>query len=238
VSFRKLPILCYHKCGPSESEGRALNIEPRRLASHVRFLRRRGADFVLAADLAKSWPDNAVCLTFDDAYVSTLEHGFEVLRTLDVRASVYPVTSKVGGAADWQGGDGAPLASWDALLAAHADGFEVGSHTATHPTMDTLDLDRQRRELEHSLQDLRERGIEPRSFCHPYGRFNDCTLELLRQLSIPIGLALGRRPATIHDPSLRLPRIVLAYSDGLPMLVYKLTLKPLLVQASGKAKRP
>ncbi|MCX7799739.1 MAG: polysaccharide deacetylase family protein [Fimbriimonadales bacterium] len=236
MRVQKLPILCYHKCGPASAEGRRLNVEPARLASHVRFLRRRGFGFVLAGDLADRWPDQAACLTFDDAYVSTLEHGFEVLRSLGVRASVYPVTARVGGIADWQGGDGARLADWEALLAAHRDGFEIGSHTATHPALDAMDEAAQRAEIGRSLTELRERGIEPRSFCHPYGRHNAATLEALQTLGVPVGLALGRRPATAGDPRLRLPRIAVAYSDGLPMLVYKLTLKPLLAQASGKAK--
>ncbi|MFN7147461.1 MAG: polysaccharide deacetylase family protein, partial [Myxococcota bacterium] len=212
--------------------------EPRRLAAHARFFLRRGAEFVTAGRLADGWPDRGVCLTFDDGYVSTLRNAFPALEALGVRASVYVVTDKVGSSADWEGGDGAPLAGWDELLDAHRRDFEVGCHTATHARMDGLDPDTQRREVLDALNALRERGLEPRSFCHPYGRYDSATLEILQGAGVPIGLALGKRPALPTDPRLELPRIVLAYSDGVAMLLYRMLLRPRLRQASGAAKRP
>ncbi|GEM_PF-771215 len=233
-----LPILCYHKCGPADREGRRLNVEPRRLAAHARFFLRRGTEFVTAGQLAERWPDRGVCLTFDDGYASTIQNGFGALEVLGVRASVYVVTELVGSSADWEGGDGAPLAGWDELLDAHRRGFEVGCHTATHARMDGLDPEAQRREVLGALETLRGRGIEARSFCHPYGRYDSATLEILQGAGVPIGLALGKRPALPTDPRLELPRIVLAYSDGVAMLLYKMVLRPRLRQASGAAKRP
>ncbi|MEJ5171063.1 MAG: polysaccharide deacetylase family protein [Fimbriimonadales bacterium] len=233
-----LPILCYHKCGPIGQEGRRLNVEPRRLEAHVRFFLRRGAEFVPAGDLAARWPERGVCLTFDDGYVSTLQHAFPALERLGVRASVYVVTDKVGGVADWEGGDGAPLAGWPELQDAQRRGFEVGCHTATHARMDGLSEQSQRREVADALAALREHGVEPRSFCHPYGRYDQTTLQVLRSLGVPIGLALGKRPSLPSDPVLELPRIVVAYSDGVAMLVYKMAVRPRLRHASGRAKRP
>jgi hypothetical protein len=54
-------------------------------------------------------------------------------------------------------------------------------------------------------------------------------------------MALSKRSATECDHRLSLPRIVVAYGDALPMLIYKIWIKPLfrksgsvVVEMSGR----
>jgi len=221
-------ILCYHKVGPLAEEGRRLNIEPIRLRSHVRFFARRNIQFLVAGDLAGSWQDGIVCFTFDDAYDSTMVHAPGIFEEFGVRASFYAVPSLVGGRSEWDKELSRPLADWDLLRKIQASGHEIGNHSLTHPFLAKLSTDQQLVEIASSHERFLAEGLLPRSFCFPYGSYDSHTLDQLKATGYEVGLALGKRPARSSDNRLSLPRIVVAYSDTLPMLLYKIHLKPLL----------
>src|ERR1044071_10100506 len=113
-----LPILCFHKVGPESEEGRRYTISPETLESLGRYFCRKGRRFARACDLESGIPKGGVCLTFDDAYVSAMLHGVEILERNGVWASFYVVPGFVGTSSTWDGDQGRPLAGWDALLAA------------------------------------------------------------------------------------------------------------------------
>jgi len=224
----KLPILCYHKVGPQAEEGRRLNIEPTALTYHAAFFLRRGYQTLLARDLAEDWPERAVCFTFDDGYESTLTHGLDALRRAGAVGSIYVVTDAVGKDSSWDAGNERPLADWSRLLEAQTAGFEIGNHTKSHARLGDLDESRQAAEIEGAHEALARQGIESSSFCLPYGSRNDATPAAIRAAGYRVGLALSRRSATPSDDRLLLPRVVIAYSDRIPQLLYKLQIRPLL----------
>lgn len=221
-------ILCYHKVGPHLEEGRKLNIEPARLDSHVRFFRRRGAPIVLARDLATDWKPNSVCFSFDDAYVSTLSHATEVLERNKVRGTFYAVTSQVGGSSVWDGDLARPLAPWETLRAAQKRGHEIGNHTLSHPHLPKLSFEEQLSEIQLGHEQLLEEGLTDHSFCYPFGSLSKESVEAVRRVGYRVGLSLRKGHATLSDDRLVLPRIVVAFSDAVPMLIYRLYLRPLM----------
>jgi len=190
-----LPILCYHKVAPERDEGRHLNIEPATLESHVRYFCRKNRRFARAGDLEKGIPQGCVCFTFDDAYLSALTNGVEVLSRQGVWGSFFAVPSFVGGLSNWEGGGGKPLAGWDALLAAQAQGMEIGNHTLRHLDLSMLGVQEQLAEIELAEDLLIEHGLGASSLCYPFGRFNSDTRQAAAQAGAKVGLALGRRPA-------------------------------------------
>jgi peptidoglycan/xylan/chitin deacetylase (PgdA/CDA1 family) len=224
----KAVTLCYHKVGTQEQQGRRLNVHPARLKAHVRFFVRRKFRFLTAAELANPWPRRTVCFTFDDAYVSTLENGLPVFDEFGVPASVYAVADRVGETSAWDGPLARPLACWDALLSAQARGHEIGNHSATHAKLTLLGAEEQRAEIVRAHQALVDHGIEPRSFCYPYGALNESAMAAVSECGYKVGMALQKRLAQSSDPLVALPRVVVAYGDALPILLYKLHLRPLL----------
>lgn len=221
-----LPILCYHKVGPERDEGRWLNISPERLESHVRHFARRGYNFLAAADLAHDWPERAVCLTFDDAYQSMLDYGLPVLLRHRAAASIYAVPACVGGTSAWDGDRARPLADWDSLMQAHKAGIEIGNHSMTHAWLGKLDEAAQAEEIRLADEELARRIAPPRSFCFPYGSRSPASAGVLLSAGYRVGLAVDRRPARPEDDRLALPRIVIAFSDALPKLLYKIHIRP------------
>ncbi len=229
-----LPILCYHRVGPIAEAGRRLNVEPERLRQHIRFFRRRGYEFVKAADLAGEFPNRAVCLTFDDAYACTLTHGVEAMRTEGVTASIYAVTERVGQESSWDEGGPAPLANWDQLRRAQLAGFEIGNHTLTHPFMSRLCVEEQVREVREAHRQLEEQGLLPGSFCYPYGDLNTSAVRAVEEAGYGVAVTLIKRQASPDDPRLLLPRVAIGYSDGVPMVIYKLWIKPKLKRVPNR----
>ena len=71
-------------------------------------------------------------------------------------------------------------------------------------------------------------GARPRTFAYPFGRYDSSAVRAVRArgylaaVTVRYGIASNR-----HDPHL-LPRILISYSDGLPGLLYKLYIRPLL----------
>lgn len=226
--MNRLPILCYHKVGPAEVEGRFLNVEPTTLRAQIGFLKRRGLGFVLARDLVREWPKRGVCLTFDDAYTSLLEYGVPVLASCGVRASIYAVSGRVGQTSDWDGERARPLMAWDALRALQEQGFEIGNHTVDHFALATLDQPEITGQIRLAHERLSQEGIHSLTVCYPYGSTSPNVERAASEVGYDVGLALGKRLARKGDPALGLPRIVVAYSDVVPKFWYRVFIRPLL----------
>lgn len=224
----KLPILCYHKVGPIEEEGRRLNIDPARLASHVRYFIRRDFQFVLPSELASMWPDRAVCFSFDDAYTSALKNALPVFNKVGVKAAFYVVTSLVGRMSSWDGDCARPLAPWKDITDAARAGHEIGNHTVSHPFLAKLSREDQQTEICQAKESLLKNRLSCASLCYPYGSFSAETEQAALAAGYQVALALGKRPATPKDNRLALPRIVVAYGDALPKLLYKIHIRPSL----------
>jgi peptidoglycan/xylan/chitin deacetylase (PgdA/CDA1 family) len=219
-------ILCYHKVGPEHEEGRRLNISPGRLESHVRFFARRGHPFKLGRDLGGAWPAGVVCFTFDDAYASTLANAIEPLERHGARATFYAVAGKIGERSSWDGNEAKVLASWEALAYAQLRGHEIGNHSMSHPHLANVAPEQLVREVADADRTMRTRGLLPGSFCYPYGSVSDAAVAAVRSTGYPVAMALEKRLAESSQDRLRLTRVVIAFSDTLPMLLYRLYVRP------------
>jgi peptidoglycan/xylan/chitin deacetylase (PgdA/CDA1 family) len=217
--------LCYHQVAPASQVGRSLSVEPERLESHVRFFQRRGLKLVLGRDIVLT-NESCVCFTFDDAYESTLTYGLEVLHRREAPATFFAVPSLVGATSSWDAGRERPLADWNLLKSAYEMGFEIGNHTMTHARLTDLSQERQELEWHDAHAALKSSGIDATCACYPYGFVSPESPGILSKLGYRTAFSIGRWPGD-NDP-FRLARIVVAYSDGLPMLLYKLSLRPYL----------
>lgn len=227
----RLPILGYHKVGSEADTGRRLNIDPARLDSHVRFFSRRGYRFVTGNELADGWPARSVAFTFDDGFAAAVEHGLEALSRHGGRGTVYVVTDQVGGVSSWPGEQPFPLASWDQLRAAAAQGHEVGNHTMTHARLSELDPTAQLAEIQGAAAALAREGLGEGSFCLPYGSYGAETRAILEQAGYRVGMSVRKAVATEADDRLLLPRIFIAFGDGLPGLIYRIWVRPMLAKS-------
>ncbi len=221
-------VLCYHKVGAEQQEGRWINVSPATLAAHIEFFQRRGYQVVPAEQLAGPLPPRAICLTFDDAYVSTVENGLPVLLRYAVPATFYAVTKYIGGPSAWVAPDAAPLADWCGLKHAAESGIEIGNHSHSHARFSELDQAAQQAEIEKCSWILREKGFDPRTFCLPFGAYNAESSAAIAAAGFSVGFTVEKRWVRESDNRRLLPRFAMSYGDALPQLLYKLYIRPKL----------
>lgn len=226
--MKQTPILCYHQVGPESEYGRWLNVEPQQLTKQIGFFVRRGYKAVTGGELSDSWGPRQFCLTFDDGYEGTLTYGLDVMVKLGVTGSIYVVPEKVGLTSDWDEDRARPLADWEMLQKAQSLGFEIGNHTVDHCRLAQLKQSEQAAKLQSAQEILARKGLQARSVCFPYGSYSAVTEAAMRDSGQTLGLALGKQIAREDDPRWRLPRIPLSFRDSVPLMLYKVFIRPKL----------
>ena len=166
-----------------------------------------------------------VAITFDDACHSVLELAGPILANRAFVATVFAPTSFVGAreAMSWPGvehwldtehaGELVPM-SWPELDRLAAQGWEIGSHTRTHPRLTALASSALESELRGSREQIEDMLGRPcRSLAYPYGEYDERVIEAARRAgySGAAGTArYGLRPPT---GGLDWPRIVVNRVD-------------------------
>lgn len=105
-----------------------------------------------------------IAIVFDDAH-NSFPIAVEKMRNLGIEGSMYVPTGPIGAQPNWH-------TNWDEIERAYRIGWEIGSHTVTHPDLTTIDIEKARKEISESLEHLRAHGIEAKSFAAPYGKLN------------------------------------------------------------------
>lgn len=215
-------VLCYHAVSPTWSA--ALSVTPAALEHQVGRLVRdgyRGATFTEAA-LAPRHP-RTLAVTFDDAFASVLRLAAPVLDRLGVPGTVFVPTSFPGnGPLRWPGidhlGSGSDRAeleplTWRELRELVGSGWEVGSHTVTHPRLTTLDDARLHEELSASRRAIeRETALPCRSIAYPYGDADRRVVAAARSAGYEAAAAL--RPSLESRGPLDVARIGVYHADS------------------------
>jgi peptidoglycan/xylan/chitin deacetylase (PgdA/CDA1 family) len=164
-------ILTWHAIDESQSP---ICVGEAAFADQVAFLASRRVRVTRLADILAA-EDDAVALTFDDAFASFTERAWPRLRDAGLPATVFVVTDHVGECNRWgnRREPGIPdlaLASWDSLARVAAEGAEIGCHSRRHPRLDTIDDAALEEETYGACQILRERlGVAATSYCYPFG---------------------------------------------------------------------
>jgi peptidoglycan/xylan/chitin deacetylase (PgdA/CDA1 family) len=173
-------VLCYHAV--SDGWSSELSVTPAQLRSQLSFLLGRGyhgATFHQAVTSPAA--PRTLAVTFDDGFRSTYEQAYPVLRSLGVPATIFVVTNFVGAQTPmhWPGigqflgtRDERELTSvsWEELRELQARGWEIGSHTCSHPHLTECDDSTLWPELRRSRSTCeRELGQACLSLAYPFG---------------------------------------------------------------------
>lgn len=173
-----LLILCYHAVSPTWDC--FLAVEPDRLRAQIRHLLRRGyRPMTLREALAEPGGGRRLVVSFDDGYRSILDRGLPVLRELGAPATVFVPTDLIdeAGLFSCLSEEHLPAEqeelrcmSWSEVRRLADAGWEVGSHTCTHPRLPEIDDRRLATELRRSRAACEERLQRPcDSIAYPYG---------------------------------------------------------------------
>lgn len=215
-------VLCYHAI--SERWPAPLSVTPRQLESQIAFLAARGyrgatfIETVLSPPTAKT-----VAVTFDDAYRSVIKLALPILSRYGLPATVFVPTRFAGtkapmawpGIEDWLGtpyeSELTPM-SWEELDTLAEEGWEIGSHTRSHPRLTQLSDAALVDELLGSRRDC-ESGLQRpcKSLAYPYGDEDERVIEAARDAGYS---AAGTLPARLTPPRvMRWPRVGIYHVD-------------------------
>jgi peptidoglycan/xylan/chitin deacetylase (PgdA/CDA1 family) len=216
-------VLCYH--GVSESWESELAVTPAQLEEQVGTLLGRGYEAVGFREAVLAPPARrTLSITFDDAYLSVYDLARPILSGLGVPASVYAPTDWIGRSEPmrWDGIEGwlgtpderelTPM-TWGQLGELRDEGWEVGSHTCSHPRLTEVDDERLRTELEKSRAACAEAlGGPSDTIAYPYGDVDDRVVAAAAAAGYRAGGALPHAPHA--ESALRWPRVGVYRWDG------------------------
>ena len=228
-------VLCYHAV--SERWAAPLSVTPANLERQLGLLTARGYRGVTFSELVSGRAEGrVVCVTFDDAYRSVLERALPIMARLGIPGTVFAPTAFVGrpepmawpGIDGWLGGPHEPelaCMSWDDLRGLAAAGWEVGSHTRTHPHLTSCGDEQLREELEGSRADCGNGMGEPcTSLAYPYGDWDMRVAAVAEAAGYSAACTL---PARLHTAApLSWPRVGVYHVDD--MRRFKLKVSPTL----------
>ncbi|TMM09026.1 MAG: polysaccharide deacetylase family protein [Actinobacteria bacterium] len=215
-------VLCYHAV--SEDWPAPLSVTPDALERQLSLLARHGFRGVtLTSALADPPAERVVAVTFDDAYRSVRELAWPILNRLGMVGSVYVPTDwpertepmRWPGIDQWIGGPHeAELAGmgWAELGELAGAGWEIGSHTRSHPRLPELDDDRLDYELAGSREAC-EAGLGRRcdTLAYPYGAVDERVLRAADRARYRYAVTL---PQALHSPApLHWPRVGIYHAD-------------------------
>jgi peptidoglycan/xylan/chitin deacetylase (PgdA/CDA1 family) len=198
-----IPILMYHvvSAAPAGVPFPELWVAQRTFAAQMHALRRAGYHAITLSTALRAWrrggglPRRPVVISFDDGYRSDFTHAGPVLRRLG-----WPGVLNLALANLRPGDITAPevrrLIAW---------GWEIASHTLTHPDLTTLAPAALRHELVGSREEIERRFGQPvRAFCYPYGHYDAQVVAAVRAAGYRAatteneGLGVGSQPFTLN----------------------------------------
>ncbi len=224
-------VLCYHAISPDWPA--ALSTTPERFEQQLEMFVRRGYTGATFEQALTAPPARrTLAVTFDDAFRSVLDLALPIMRRLGLPGSIYVPTDHPGtpGPMAWEGTDrwvGGPherelrCLGWDELCGLADEGWEVGSHTRSHPHLTRLDDDGLTDELEGSRSLCEQHlGRECTSLAYPYGDVDRRVIEATQRAGYRVAAAL---PEGRFSPGEMLdwPRVGVYHGDDLRRLRLK-----------------
>ena len=217
-------VLCYHAV--SERWPDELAVRPDRLRSQLEHTLDLGyvATTFTRAVLDPPGP-RTLAVTFDDGYRSVVELGLPVLRELGIPATLFVPSAKIatGAPMSWPGidhwvgtayGDELVGMSWEEAAILAEAGWEIGSHTRTHPHLTDLDEAALATELAESRAEIERRLGRPcLTIAYPYGDADERVERAAAVAGYEAAAALptGRIPS--HPSRLMWPRLMVGRGE-------------------------
>lgn len=173
--IKQIPVLMYHEIGEVNNNNYVRRSE---FEAQVKWLAENGYHAVTLAQVYahindfRPLPPKPVVITFDDGYATFRGTAVPILREQGYTATAFITTGLIGRPEHM---------TWAEVAELPGLGFEIGSHSVTHPDLRFLSGARLTRELVEARRELQERtGARVDFFCYPAGKFNDQTPEAIK----------------------------------------------------------
>jgi peptidoglycan/xylan/chitin deacetylase (PgdA/CDA1 family) len=129
---------------------------------------------VHALQAGKPLPESWVSITFDDGYLDNYQYAYPILRGLNLPATIFVVTGKVGRDPEFL--------TLEQIAEMRAHNIEFGAHTVDHVPLTSVPAEAAREQVLRSKEQLEQILGEPvQHFCYPHGHFNATIESFVRE---------------------------------------------------------
>ncbi len=206
---RKLPpikVLMYHRIVEDSLLLHAYSwcVMQSQFRRQLLFLKRWGFTAINFEDLAgfrqgtRPLPRRPVILTFDDGYDGVFHHALPVMRESQARGTAFVLGDRTIRTNQWDepaGFEGASLMDNEKILELRQSGFEIGSHSMSHPDLTRVKISRAWDEIVRSKDAIEELvGTPVISFAYPFGASSRDVEELVMKAGYLFGCGVYSGP--------------------------------------------
>ncbi|NDP46984.1 MAG: polysaccharide deacetylase family protein [Sulfuriferula multivorans] len=233
---QRLPVLMYHRVGEPDHKRDVYCIHPDRFAAHMRALNKNGYQAVSIEDFdawrngAKSLPQGAFVLTFDDGFTGVRDFAAPLLREMGWPATVFLVTGKLGGDSNWQVTVDEPMRPHPLMAQVQIrelidHGFSLHSHSAQHHDLTKMDPAELLKDLLESREAITALSGRPATYlAYPYGRHDEKVRSLARQAGYVAAFTVESGFNRPEVDAFRIRRLDVFGTDTPAMLLRKIRL--------------
>lgn len=228
-----IPILMYHQVTPHVHPNfERWTVTPKSFASHMRILKVLGYNTVSLDDLHDynrlniNLTRKPIIITFDDGYQEAIDYTIPILTEYNYSAVYFIPTRYIGEQSHWllpELGAEFPIIDWDTVISLDSNGFQIGSHTMTHPHLTTLPPVECHNEIEESRRTIEDHlGHDVVHFAYPHGDFNTSVRSIVADAGYHTACSVKQGFTTHKDDQLALPRIEITGYDTLVDFIFKI----------------
>ncbi|MFT4049148.1 MAG: polysaccharide deacetylase family protein [Solirubrobacterales bacterium] len=209
-----VPILMYHvtKAAPAGTPYPELWVSPADFKGQMQWLADDGYTGITMAQLFKYWddgfklPDKPVVISFDDGYPSHEKTARPILAKHHWPGVLFLELNNVDN----------PDTGLTATMVKKliASGWELGSHTISHPDLTTVSAAQLTVEVADSKKKISEKfGVPIDFFCYPAGKYNDTVIAAVKDAGYK-GATTTLEGVATPDKPFELKRIRIDGGDG------------------------
>lgn len=171
------PILMYHHVKnhlDSDDEIElGLSVPIVNFTEQMKYLKNNGYKTISLNELFIDNQEKNIVLTFDDGYQNVYKNAFPIMKNLGLSGTVFVIT-------DFVGKD--RYMNWSELNELKKEGWQIESHTITHPNLTNIDSKSAWNQILNSKLEI-EKNIKGnvQSFSYPAGKYNDEVVKLVKE---------------------------------------------------------
>jgi len=194
-----VPILVYHKVDPDFEWG-ITRVTPLKFESQIRYLYEQNyisltlSEYDNLSDSQMLSGEKYVVITFDDAYQSVYLYALPILKKYNFKTTVFVITDYIGRYNTWDVNLGKRQflhTSIEELKEFLDNGFEIASHSRSHPDLINIPLSKAREELAESKVFLEKKlNTNVNYISYPFGRANSDIIEITKEIGYIKGCLL------------------------------------------------
>jgi peptidoglycan/xylan/chitin deacetylase (PgdA/CDA1 family) len=160
-------------------------------------------------------------ITFDDAFVSVFENAVPVLEKYKLPAAIFVPTGNLGKAPLWTLSEDCSDANETVMneqqiIELDKAGYEIFSHTISHPILTEIEYDMLMNELKDSKQEMENiLNHNVHAVSYPHGAYNSNVCEAAKEAGYEQAFTIAPSLVDESTDDMRIGRFAVSPSDGL-----------------------